>query len=588
MIVKMFKGKGNAKSSADYLIGKKNDRELAIEIKGDLRLTQTIAEQADFSHQVTVGCLSFEEPDLPMNDKLEIIDKFEDNFFNGLEKEDYSIAWVEHTDKGRLELNFYIANVELSTEKRLVPYFHKADLPMKDSFQTVVNYEYGLSNPLDPRKTKALQQDKSLNLTAKEHQNSIHEVVREYVDSGDIQDRSTLLEVIEESGYEVARVTKNSISIKNPDGGRNIRLKGAVYSEEFYSGEYAAKLESLDGKEEKRRNGISREDYQRCNERLKQTSDRRAEINRTKYKKSERSIEPISATIRKEELLRDQRIKGSITEELGSPRRNHEQEDQKSINVEIPYSRDLSYIYDVEPDNTDNNNALRVLQDEENNGNYTEIRSFRIELSKQAESLRKDRRGSRGNHVAVGVGESITRDHEERENSGIHDRRESGRLLHNWNDPRSGVQREQRAEIHEDLLQEQIRKEDELSRRDKADIFGEPADNRAFEERESNLKRAIKFIKEKSSGFRERISEWFETTRTSISDHQIRESDLSISTAENERIADHSQQRSQYIDESEQAITITNREIERIEKHIENQLSVKNVVDHSDEWDLEM
>ncbi|WP_460182066.1 hypothetical protein, partial [Escherichia coli] len=37
------------------------------------------------------------------------------------EKNQYSILWVEHQDKGRLELNFVIPNMELQTGKRLQP-----------------------------------------------------------------------------------------------------------------------------------------------------------------------------------------------------------------------------------------------------------------------------------------------------------------------------------------------------------------------------------------------------------------------------------------------------------------------------------
>lgn len=45
---------------------------------------------------------------------------FEEALFEGLER------GTEHTDKGRLELNFVIPNVELSTRKRLQPYFDQA------------------------------------------------------------------------------------------------------------------------------------------------------------------------------------------------------------------------------------------------------------------------------------------------------------------------------------------------------------------------------------------------------------------------------------------------------------------------------
>ncbi|MGK3295905.1 hypothetical protein ACSLNR_28615, partial [Escherichia coli] len=40
-----------------------------------------------------------------------------------------SILWVEHQDKGRLELNFVIPNMELANGKRLQPYYDRADRP---------------------------------------------------------------------------------------------------------------------------------------------------------------------------------------------------------------------------------------------------------------------------------------------------------------------------------------------------------------------------------------------------------------------------------------------------------------------------
>lgn len=233
MIVKIFKGGGNAKSSADYLIGKKHDREEARELRGDIRLTQAIAEQANYSQQVTVGCLSFEEKNIPENQKIELMDKFEDTFFAGLEKEDYSIAWVEHTDKDRLELNFYIANVELSSNKRLKPYFHKADFHLKDSFQKVVNQEYGFSKPEDPEKRQLLRQNKTLNKTAKEIQNETHNFIKNEIETGNITSREEIIDLLDKA-YGISRVTPEAISFKNPNGGRNIRLRGEFYSERFY------------------------------------------------------------------------------------------------------------------------------------------------------------------------------------------------------------------------------------------------------------------------------------------------------------------------------------------------------------------
>ena len=44
----------------------------------------------------------------------------------------------------RLELNFLIPNVEITTGKRLQPFYAKADLNRVDDFKSIVNHKYQL------------------------------------------------------------------------------------------------------------------------------------------------------------------------------------------------------------------------------------------------------------------------------------------------------------------------------------------------------------------------------------------------------------------------------------------------------------
>ncbi|MBW6086045.1 relaxase/mobilization nuclease domain-containing protein [Escherichia coli] len=66
-------------------------------------------------------------------DVKKVMASFERVLMPGLEKNQYSILWVEHRDKGRLELNFVIPNMELQTGKRLQPYYDRADRPRIDA-----------------------------------------------------------------------------------------------------------------------------------------------------------------------------------------------------------------------------------------------------------------------------------------------------------------------------------------------------------------------------------------------------------------------------------------------------------------------
>ena len=131
MIVKFFKnsGGGSANATMNYLLGKENDREGARLLSGDPELTKRLSDSLNFQNRYTVGVLSFEEVNLPDEDKRAIMESFEGSLLAGLDKNQYNMTWIEHTDKDRLELNFVIANVELTTGKRLQPYFDRADRP---------------------------------------------------------------------------------------------------------------------------------------------------------------------------------------------------------------------------------------------------------------------------------------------------------------------------------------------------------------------------------------------------------------------------------------------------------------------------
>ncbi|TSF73788.1 nuclease, partial [Salmonella enterica subsp. enterica serovar Hadar] len=55
--------------------------------------------------------------------------------------------------------------------------------------------------------------------------------------SGALKTREDVTGSLTAAGFEGGRTTKNSISIADPDGGRNIRLKGAIYEQSFSAGE---------------------------------------------------------------------------------------------------------------------------------------------------------------------------------------------------------------------------------------------------------------------------------------------------------------------------------------------------------------
>ena len=258
MIVKFHpRGRGGGAGPVDYLLGKDRQREGASVLQGKPEEVRELIDASPYVKKYTSGVLSFAEADLPPGQREKLMASFERVLMPGLDKDQYSILWVEHEDKGRLELNFLIPNTELLTGRRLQPYYDRADRPRIDAWQTIVNGRLGLHDPNAPENRRALVTPAGLPKTKQEAAEAITRGLLSLASSGELKSRQDVTEALEGAGFEVVRTTKSSISIADPDGGRNIRLKGAIYEQSFNAGEgLRAAIESA--AEEYRRDAESR------------------------------------------------------------------------------------------------------------------------------------------------------------------------------------------------------------------------------------------------------------------------------------------------------------------------------------------
>ena len=238
MIVKFHpRGRGGGAGPVDYLLGKDRLRTGASVLQGKPEEVRELIDASPYAKKYTSGVLSFAEQDLPTGQREKLMASFERVLMPGLDKDQYSVLWVEHQDKGRLELNFLIPNTELLTGKRLQPYYDRADRPRIDAWQTIVNGRLGLHDPNAPENRRALVTPSALPEAKQEAAETITRGLLVLTSSGEVKNRQDVTEVLESAGFEVVRTTKNSISIADPDGGRNIRLKGAIYEQSFNAGE---------------------------------------------------------------------------------------------------------------------------------------------------------------------------------------------------------------------------------------------------------------------------------------------------------------------------------------------------------------
>lgn len=95
--------------------------------------------------------LSFEEENINEDLKAKIITDFEDLLFAGIEPENRPpVLWVEHTDKGRLELNYLTFN-QLQDKRAYTVYYDKSDRKLVNTYSEIINYQYNLSSPLEEK-----------------------------------------------------------------------------------------------------------------------------------------------------------------------------------------------------------------------------------------------------------------------------------------------------------------------------------------------------------------------------------------------------------------------------------------------------
>ena len=242
MIVKFFThGTGGSKGVFDYLLNDKEQpdgKRLGAEVlRGDINNQALLIDSLDFKQKYTSGCLSFTETadEVTAEQKNALMDGFEETLRAGLEVDRVSVSWIEHRDKGRLELNFVFADVDLEHGRAFQPYIHYQDKRRVNAWKDMQNIEYGFTDPNDPANKRLMAQRDNLPRDIKDARQAITDGLKALVVEGVIANRDDVIQALTDGGFEIARETEKAISIKNPDptAKRNIRLTGGLYERGF-------------------------------------------------------------------------------------------------------------------------------------------------------------------------------------------------------------------------------------------------------------------------------------------------------------------------------------------------------------------
>ncbi|HCG6534667.1 TPA: relaxase/mobilization nuclease domain-containing protein [Vibrio parahaemolyticus] len=281
MIVKFFKGDHSAVTNGlKYLEGGTKRRKVKpVLLSGNPDITREWLKQASrFSKAFTYGCLSFEEADIPAHQKQQLMASFEQTLMTGLKPEQYDIVWIEHRDKGRLELNFHIVNMELTTGKALTPYVHRRDMVRIDEWKSIANDTFGFTDPNDPAKARTFTWGDNPR-PRRELMAQIDDYLFDLAVGGTLNNQQDVIDALNDiEGITVTRNTKSSISFTADGYQKPIRLKGELYGKSYKG------IENSAAKQAERTASFIRQRHERIKENKQQLQQRNRHLARQRRK----------------------------------------------------------------------------------------------------------------------------------------------------------------------------------------------------------------------------------------------------------------------------------------------------------------
>jgi hypothetical protein len=353
MIVEFFKrGTGGSTGPIDYFLGKDRNREHAKILSGDLEEVAELIDSSPYVKKYTAGCLSFYEDDLSDAKKKALMAAFEKTLFPGLTPDQYRIVWIEHKDKEnaetgekRLELNFLIPNVEITTGKRLQPFYAKADLNRVDDFKSIVNHKYQLFDPDDPINRRSVKIAKNLPQDKKDFISAMNTEVALAITEGLVSDRESLKLWMTKIGLEITRTTKNHISVKNPNNpeGKPIPLKGEFYEQNFRHSEQSAELKR-EASERYRQEADSR--YANCIERYRKLCESKSEYHLERYATRDRTD---SAELTRQLEAQKNNPANQHRQDGAERERGHEEDARELTDANTEHEKGLADVKRIEP-----------------------------------------------------------------------------------------------------------------------------------------------------------------------------------------------------------------------------------------------
>lgn len=305
MLIKFFpNGKGGGAGPVDYLTARTvlaydESRDLIRDangqpqqvtrdplpevLSGDPQIITDLIDACPHKWSYRAGVISFATDDAPTEDQQqEVIDRFEELAFAGLEGDQYSCLWVRHTHEDRVELHFCAPRMELHSGRSLniaPPGYQRAI----DSMRDLLNKAHGWADPMDASRRQDVRLIPEAPHKAKGRE-ALHDWAMDQVSLGLLNNRDDIITAFSDAGFELPRVGKNYITVKDPESSERWRLRGEIFNEDWTAETTLERTTDFgdrgEGREPSRLDGWSSEELI---ERYRTHCDKRADYNRKRY-----------------------------------------------------------------------------------------------------------------------------------------------------------------------------------------------------------------------------------------------------------------------------------------------------------------
>ncbi len=251
MHIKLFPhGQGDGDMPTHYLVRPDypgRQESMPDVLRGDPDITRALINSLETQWRFSAGVLSWHPDDTVTPEQEErVMDDFEAVAFAGLEPDQRNILWVRHSHAGHHELHFVIPRVELASGKSFnafPPGWEKAF----GVFRDLHNHKEQWARPDDPARARLYTPEHADLHRARlirwgknpgkdervEVKEAIHAYMVAKLEQGLVHNREDVLTALQEAGLAINRAGKDYITVKDPDSGEKLRLKGGIYAKQW-------------------------------------------------------------------------------------------------------------------------------------------------------------------------------------------------------------------------------------------------------------------------------------------------------------------------------------------------------------------